>query len=102
MSFYLYLRKLHREESAKSTGGASRTPTFPCARENVDKRAPTPATRKRIMPYMSMMSATWIKSTGNEQMVFVPDPPQFTIFKVEIPDQLLDEKDIAYLADYED
>lgn len=109
MRLYLFLRKLARDRNShalktggKSPKGSSRTSCFPCLPCNVNKNVPVHAGKAKVVPYSSLVSQGWSRATGNENILVTEDPADFTIFKAEVPDELLDTVDLGYLAEYED
>lgn len=59
-----------------------------------------PLSLRGNVPFQSMISQTWVERTGNMMHVF-PDPPEFTIFTLEIPDKDLNDADMGYWAEDE-
>ncbi|KAJ3500581.1 hypothetical protein NLJ89_g9731 [Agrocybe chaxingu] len=99
---YLRLQKGHRDQlKLKHKKGNNSTPRYTCIDANSNDRAPKLAANRGILPYVSCVSARWARRTGNSGLLLVQDPPSFTIFKLEIPDEDLDAVDLAYEADCE-
>ncbi|KAJ7084522.1 hypothetical protein B0H15DRAFT_989160 [Mycena belliarum] len=84
-----------------SLTGKHRVPRFKCLPQNVNDSAPS-LVRKKVL-YKSMVSKTWMEKTGTtyEQMGAVPDPPHFTIFKLQLDIDGLHKTEKEYLADDE-
>lgn len=50
---------------------------------------------------MGTVSQEWATVTDNLDMLMAPNPPNFSIFSLDISDTSLDEKALTYLADDE-
>ncbi|KAI0070304.1 hypothetical protein K474DRAFT_1713445 [Panus rudis PR-1116 ss-1] len=80
--------------------GAVQRVKFRGMKINSDPKPPPFEANER--PYISCVSETWATRTQNEHIPMQEDPEEFTIFKLEIPDNALDAEDLAWLADDEE
>lgn len=109
MRLYLYLRKLMRDQKAsitepshKKNGNVPRTTRFPGTPINANDRTPTVIGQTKALPYKSCINQGWARRTGNHDLIVETDPAHFTVFDLEIADDLLDDEDLGYLAAHED
>lgn len=56
----------------------------------------------RRTPFQSLLSQGWVHRTNNSTMAVFPDPAEFSIFALSIPDDDLDAADLEYFAEDED
>lgn len=73
-----------------------------CTPSNVNDGLPALISETKARPYESCINQGWLRRTGNEGLLVEKDPAQFTIFNLEIEDEMLDDKDLGYLATYEE
>ncbi|KAF8057436.1 hypothetical protein FPV67DRAFT_1677230 [Lyophyllum atratum] len=90
-------------ESSSGMANGTRVPRFSGLPENDNMCRPPLLGRRKLKPYVSSVSTSWLKKTDNESTLPMDrDPEDFTIFALRIPDTDFEQEDLDYLADDED
>ena len=84
--------------SSRSRAGRARYIRYYGLPANANARSPP----RHNLPFQSLVSESWVQRTGHTQLVVFPDPPEYTILGLEIPDDDLEAEDILFYADIED
>jgi len=83
---------------SRSRAGRARYTRYHGLPANSNPRPP-PARRT---PFKSLVSQAWMYRSGTVSLPVFPDPPDYTILSIDIPDEDLTEADLVYYAEDED